>query len=348
MNQTEGSNTPVESRPPDHGPNRRDFVKRVLGATLAAGATLALGLTLYDPVGPQAEDDSSTQNRVLDFSRADSIGSKIAIVRGPERGGLDRAGALSKALEALGGVGRFIQKGDRVLVKVNAAFASPPILGATTHPDLLAAIAGLCLQAGAVEVRVTDNPINDPQSCFQLSGLAEAARKAGAKLILPRSSQFVRYNLPSGRLIRNIPVMLGPFQGVTKVIAAAPIKDHHRAGASMILKNWYGLLGGQRSVFHQNINGLITELAMMVKPTLAILDGTTTMITNGPTGGSLNDLKATNTLIVSTDPVAADAAGLELLGRQLAEVPYILQAQAAGAGWAEIEKLKPLRLTLGA
>ncbi|MBF0530568.1 MAG: DUF362 domain-containing protein, partial [Deltaproteobacteria bacterium] len=244
------------------------------------------------------------------------------------------------------GLETFIRKGDRVLIKVNAAFASPPTLGATTHPDLLAAVAQSCLLIGAAEVRVTDNPINAPMGCFQLSGLAEAAGKSGAKLVLPNQGLFKRYSLPGGRLIQDWPTLLGPFQGVTKVVNIAPVKDHHRAGASMTLKNWYGLLGGQRSVFHQDINGLISELARMIKPTLAILDGTTTMMTNGPTGGSLNDLKATNTLIVATDPVAADAAGLELLERRPADIPYILQAQAAGAGVADYEKLKPARLTL--
>ena len=83
----------------------------------------------------------------------------------------------------------------------------------------------------------------------------------------------------------------------------------------MTLKNIYGFLGGRRNVFHQDINGIVTELAQVLKPTLCILDGTVTMMTNGPTGGSLSDLKETGTMVVSTDPVAADAVGVELLGR---------------------------------
>ncbi len=89
-------------------------------------------------------------------------------------------------------------------------------------------------------------------------------------------------------------------QKADKLIGIAPIKHHHRAGASMSMKNWYGLLGGRRNVFHQDINTIIAELAMMVKPTLVILDGTEVMMTNGPTGGSVSDLKRSNTLIAST------------------------------------------------
>jgi uncharacterized protein (DUF362 family) len=95
---------------------------------------------------------------------------------------------------------------------------------------------------------------------------------------------------------------------VDRVIGMAPVKDHHRSGASMTLKNWYGLLGGRRNIFHQDIHTVIQELAMMIRPTVVVLDGTQSMMTNGPTGGSLSDLKPTGTLIVSTDPVAADAA----------------------------------------
>ena len=159
---------------------------------------------------------------------------------------------------------------------------------------------------------------------------------------------FSPLTLPGGKLLVEWPVMAGAFKGVTKLIAVAPVKDHARAGASMILKNFYGLLGGRRNVFHQNIAGIITELSLLAKPTLCVLDGTRVMLTNGPTGGSLSDLKAADTLIVSTDPVAADAAGLELLERSLADVPYIQMADAAGAGHADYKLLNPVRINLGA
>jgi uncharacterized protein (DUF362 family) len=110
----------------------------------------------------------------------------------------------------------------------------------------------------------------------------------------------------------------------------------------MTMKNWYGLLGGRRNIFHQDINTIIKELALMVKPTLVILDGTTSMVTNGPTGGSLSDLKETRTMIVSTDQVAADAYGASLIGKTTDDLPYIGMAAAAGAGTADYALLKPV------
>ncbi len=111
----------------------------------------------------------------------------------------------------------------------------------------------------------------------------------------------------------------------------------------MTMKNWYGLLGGSRRIFHQDINSIITELAMLVKPTLVILDGTEVMMTNGPTGGSRSDLKTRNTLIASCDQVAADAFGSTLLGLKISDLPYLQKAEKAGAGTTDYQSLKPIR-----
>ena len=220
------------------------------------------------------------------------------------------------------------------------------MLSATTHPDIVSEMTRLCLQAGASSVVVTDNPINDPQSCFALSGIMDAARSAGATLYLPHSDAFRPFSVPNARLIRNWPVLLEPLKNITKVIGLAPVKDHHRSGASLAMKNWYGLLGGRRNIFHQDINTIIAELALMVRPTFVILDGTTSMITNGPTGGSLSDLKQTNTMIVSTDQVAADAFASTLLGKLPDQLPYIDKAEAAGVGKADYRALNPVELSL--
>ena len=193
---------------------------------------------------------------------------------------------------------------------------------------------------------VTDNPINDPASCFTLTGIADAARKSGARVLLPRNDLFNPMTVKDAKLIRNWPVLYKPFVGITKVIGMAPLKDHHRSCASMTMKNFYGLLGGRRNIFHQDIHNIIMELAMMVKPSMVILDATTSMMTNGPTGGSLSDLKNTNTMIVSTDQVAADAFGASLLGKSLDDLPFIKKAEAAGAGTVAYKKLNPVMVSI--
>jgi uncharacterized protein (DUF362 family) len=261
----------------------------------------------------------------------------MSIVRGSSR-----SETLKLALKSMGGIQSFIKKGDRVLLKVNAAFASPPMLCATTHPDMVTGITRLCFQAGAASVAVTDNPINDPASCFRLTGIEQAARAAGAAVLFPQKEFFKSFSLAQAQLIRNWPVLYEPLSRIDKIIGTAPVKDHHRSGASMIMKNWYGLLGGRRNIFHQDIHTIIKELAMMVKPTLVVLDGTTTMMHNGPTGGSLSDLKETHTMIVSTDQVAADAFGATLLDKTVDELAFIKKAESMHLGTADFKSLNPI------
>jgi uncharacterized protein (DUF362 family) len=314
--------------------DRREFLNRCTRAGLSAAAAGLLGLGFHDAKGPEASSEPAVTVSIPDYSRA-AMKGKICIARG-----MDRTASVRQAFRALGGMKAFIKPGERVLLKVNAAFASPPALGATTHPDLVAAVAGLCFEAGASRVTVTDNPINDPASCFALTGIAAAARKAGAEVVLPRASLFQRFTVKGGRLIRDWPVLYQPLSRADRVIGLAPVKDHHRSGASMTLKNGYGFLGGRRNIFHQDVHTVIQELAMMIRPTVVVLDGITAMMTNGPTGGSLSDLKSTGTLIVSSDPVAADAVGAGLLGRKPADLPFIAKAQAAGAGTADYRSLE--------
>jgi len=321
----------------DKNVGRRQFLTRAGKAGISIAAAGTGSWLLYDSRGPSGKPVTTDQLVTLpDFSVPTVSGQTMSIVQGS-----DRKQTVTKAIELLGGIERFVKEGETVAIKPNVAFASPPMLGATAQPELVAQVVTLCLKAGAAQVIVTDNPINDPASCFTLSGVGKAASQAGAKVILPREYHFRHTTLEGGKLIKNWPLFFKPFENVDKLIGITPLKHHARAGASMTMKNFYGLLGGRRNIFHQDINTIIAELAMMVKPTLVILDGTEVMITNGPTGGSVSDLKRANTLIASCDMVAADSFGCSLLDLKPADLPYLAKAQTAGAGTADFESLKP-------
>ena len=321
---------------PDHKINRRQFMARSAKAGASVLAACSIGYWFYNSIGPAGSTQDVASVKIPDFS-IPRLGQRMSIVRGGVR-----SESLELAFKSIGGIEAFIEKGDRVMLKVNAAFASPPMLSATTHPDTVAALTRLCLKAGAASVMVTDNPINDPASCFRLTGIDQAARSAGATVLLPQKEFFKPYSLTEAQLIRNWPVLYEPIGRIDKIIGTAPVKDHHRSGASMIMKNWYGLLGGRRNIFHQDIHTIIKELAMMIQPTLVVLDGTTTMMHNGPTGGSLSDLKETQTMIVSTDQVAADAFGATLLGKTVDELAFIKKAEAMNLGTADFQSLNPV------
>jgi len=318
--------------------NRREFLIRAGKAGASVAAACSVCGYFYDSADPGPSSGKEAAVSLPDFSVTGQA-RRMCVVRGE-----NRTRAIQRAFDALGGIETFIKKGERVLLKVNAAFASPAMLSATTHPDIVAETARLCFKAGASEVVVTDNPINDPASCFMLTGIGEAARSVGAEVLLPADDFFKPATVPGAELIIRWPLLYTPFEKTDKLIGIAPVKDHHRSGASMSMKNWYGLLGGRRNIFHQDIHNIIKELAMMVRPSLVILDGMTTMMTNGPTGGSLSDLKQTNTVIVSTDQVAADAFAATLLGKTVRELPHIAKAEAAGAGVADYRLLNPVMI----
>jgi uncharacterized protein (DUF362 family) len=204
------------------------------------------------------------------------------------------------------------------------------VLGATTHPEVLTALIHLVREGGAAEIRVADNPIESPQSCFHRTGIQQAAVAAGARVFLPSAGEFETLNVPGATWIESWPFFWRPFQGANKVIGVAPIKDHNLCRASMTTKNWYGLLGGRRNQFHQDIHGIIADLALMLRPTFVLLDATRVLFRSGPTGGSLGDVKPGHTMVASTDSLAADAYGWDnLLERKGEALPAYFARSAA-------------------
>jgi uncharacterized protein (DUF362 family) len=320
--------------------NRRSFLFRTAKAALSVAAAGVIAETLYDKTGPSGEPETELVE-LPDFSVAPKDGQVISIVKGG-----DRIQPVDKAIDLLGGIERFIKSGDVVVIKPNVAFTTAPALGATTNPELIAEVVRLCYSRGqAKTVYVTDNPINDAESCFAMSGVGKAAAQAGAKIALPKEKLFKKTTLKDGKLIKNWPILYEPLAKAQKLIGIAPLKNHSRAGASMTMKNWYGLLGGRRNVFHQDINTIIAELSLLVRPTLVIGDGTVVMMTNGPTGGSFSDLRRKDTIIVSCDQVAADAFGCTLLDMKVSDLPYLLMAAQVGAGVTDYQSLKPIMAT---
>jgi len=273
-----------------------------------------------------------------------SASADLGIARGEQIDACVRA-----SVDAIGGIDRFIQRGDRVVIKPNVAFERSAALGATTNPEVLAALITLVREAGAAEVRVADNPIESPENCFHRSGIHRAAVDAGARIYLPSAAEFEHLNVPGATWIEEWPFFWRPFIGATKVIGTAPVKDHNLCGASMTTKNWYGLLGGRRNQFHQDIHGIITDLARLMRPTFVLLDGSRVLFRSGPTGGSLDDVRPGRTIVAATDSLAADAFGWDdLLARRDEEPPaYLAQAAAAGLGNPDWRSLRRKEVQVG-
>jgi uncharacterized protein (DUF362 family) len=312
---------------------RRRFLRQagVVGSVAAGAGWAALApaswpLSLRDPDG---EGGKPTRRRIRLPENGYAVDPAPVGDLGIAHG--DRIPAMLRAaIDGIGGVQRFIARGDVVVIKPNVAFERAAALGATSNPEVLAALIHLLRDAGASEIRVCDNPIESPESCFAKSGIQAAALEAGARVHMPGPGDFETLNVPGAKWIENWPFFWRPFIGADKVIGLAPVKDHNLCFASMTTKNWYGLLGGRRNQFHQDIHGIITDLAQMMRPTFVVLDGTRVMFRSGPTGGSLDDVRSGRTIAASTDSLAADAYGWdELLRRKGQERPNYLEQAAA-------------------
>ncbi len=199
-------------------------------------------------------------------------------------------------------------------------------------------VAELVLEAGAKKIIVADNPINSPAGCFLKSGLKSVTTDLDLELMYPEQSAFSDLQL-DGEILRHWPLFYRPFEQADKVIGIAPCKDHNLCSASMTMKNWYGLLGGRRNQFHQHIHSIISDFALMMQPSLVVLDGMHVLMSNGPTGGRLSDVKQVGTVIAGIDMVAVDSCGYStLLNRDVANLDYLHKAHERGLGnmnWQE-------------
>jgi uncharacterized protein (DUF362 family) len=246
---------------------------------------------------------------------------------------------VQRALQELGGIARFISRADVVIVKPNIAWDRTPEQAANTNPELVAEVVRQCWSAGAKKVIVTDVSCNDPRRCFQRSGIADAARAEGAEVLLPDPAKFKQVDL-GGDLLQDWPVFQ-PFLEADKIINLPIAKHHSLTGTTLGMKNWYGILGGQRHRLHQKIHESLVDLADFVRPTLTLIDSYRVLLRNGPTGGNLEDVLVKKTLVGGTDPVALDAyVAKAYWNLDPPALPYLKMAADRGLGSLSFEKLR--------
>jgi uncharacterized protein (DUF362 family) len=245
---------------------------------------------------------------------------------------------VQRAFADLGGISRFISRQDVVVIKPNIAWDRTPEQAANTNPDLVAEVVRQCWHAGAKRVLVTDVSCNEPRRCFQRSGIQAAARAEGAEVILPDPDLFREVDL-GGVALKSWPVFI-PFLEADKILNLPIAKHHNLTGATLGMKNWYGILGGNRNRLHQQIHQSLADLAAFMMPTLTIMDCYRVLLRNGPTGGNLEDVALKKTVVAGTDPVALDAYVAKAYWNLDPEhLPYLKLAANRGLGTTDFESL---------
>ncbi len=276
---------------------------------------------------------------LLNAKDAFAAQSTISVVNGHSE-----AKMVEKSINLLGGMKKFVKRGDVVMLKPNIGWARTYKQAANTNPFVIQKLIEMCYNAGAKKVRVTDNPCQSASITFSRSGIKRACKKAGAELVYPSRSRFKTMNI-GGRVVRKWPVYVDIVE-CDKLINVPVAKHHSLSRLTLGMKNFYGCLGGNRGRLHQNIHAGITDMARFFKPDLTVIDAVRIMIRNGPTGGSYRDVKKTNTIITGKDFVACDAYASTLFGLTPNHIGYVKLAGKYGLGQNNLSKIKTLKASV--
>ncbi len=304
--------------------NRRQFIKHNMQGALLLAAGGAI-LTPGDLMASTTPD--------------------IAVVKGAP------GAATRAAVELIGGMSSVVKTGQRVVIKPNMSFASPPEWGATTHPEVIKALVSMCMEAGADDVRVLDHPLRSAELCLERSGIAAACAPLGSDMVqaLETSSFFKRADIPDGAQMRENSFMADVLKA--DVLIAAPVaKSHGSTGVSLSMKGMMGLIW-DRGVLHSrfDLSEAIVDLNTRLKADLVVIDATRVLSTNGPFGPG--KVLTPDKVIASRDCVAADAytvSAFEWWGRKMRpdQVKHIRVAHNRGLGSMDVDKLDVREVTV--
>ena len=310
---------------------RRDFLKR--SALAGAGAAFTLNFE-----GLQAALESNRMN-------VQSAPDLVAVMGG------EPVEMLTRALEELGGIGNFVKKGQKVVIKPNIGWDRKPELAGNTNPLLVADLVKKCQAAGASKVTVFDNSCDTMDKCYAASGIEAAVKAAGGTVVPGNEERYYKeVNLPSGIALKKAKIHEALLDA--DVWFNVPVLKHH-VGTKLTaaMKNYMGIVWDRR-VFHQNdLQQCIADICTWTKkPVLNIVDAYRIVHQNGPQGRSEADVATIKSLIASADIVAADTAALRLFNQvkemDLDAVSHIGKGEALKLGTTNLDSIDIRRIRL--
>lgn len=308
---------------------RRDFLK----TSALAGAALTLNF--------EGLHAALTNNTVT----VEAIPDMVAVMGGEPDVMLD------KALEALGGIDKYIKKGQKVVIKPNIGWDRAPEMAGNTNPKLVKALVQKCFSAGAEKVTVFDHTCDNWQKCYATSGIEKAAKEAGA-IVMPANDEkyYKEVSVPNGKKLKNAKIHEALVEADVWINVPV-LKNHGGAKLTCAMKNYMGIVWDRR-YFHQNdLQQCIADICTWEKrPVLNIVDAYRIMFQNGPQGKTLADVATLKSLIVSPNIVAVDTAALSLFNQvkklDLAAASHIGHGEENHLGTTDLKKLNIKRIKL--
>ncbi|MDR3351200.1 MAG: DUF362 domain-containing protein [Prevotellaceae bacterium] len=255
-----------------------------------------------------------------------------------------------KGIAAMGGIGRFVKKGQRVVVKPNIGWDRKPELAADTNPELVAAIVKDCLAAGASEVAVFDHTCDDWKQCYKTSGIEDAVKAAGGKMLFAHEEKYYReVSIPQGKRLKKAKVHEAILD--YDVWLNVPVlKNHGGAKMTIAMKNNMGVVWDRRFWHSNDLQQCIADFSTYKKPALNIVDAYRIMTQNGPQGTSLNDVQTPKALFLAIDPVAVDTASVNFFNQyktmSINDASHIKLGEEMKVGTTKLDTLKIERIRL--
>ncbi|MFO7958281.1 MAG: DUF362 domain-containing protein [Candidatus Brocadiia bacterium] len=286
--------------------------------------------------------------RIREFAEND-LSDGMAIIHAAERDNDEQQTVrrmTRRAVEALGGMDKLVGNGDSVVIKPNMAWVRGPRFATNTNPWVVAALVEMCLEAGAGRVRVMGNTISkNPAPSYSTSGIADAARAAGAAVPYVDRSRAVELDIPDAFALERWP-FCREFVDADEcdVLINVPILKHHGTSRLTIgLKNAFGMIAGERGQLHRQIHHKMPDLHRVLRVDLTVMDAYRVLRTHGPTGGTLEDvdnsLEGARRVVACRDRVAIDAYGAHMFDLGPEEVGFIKNAAEAELGTADWQSL---------
>ncbi len=297
--------------------NRRSFIKKSVTAGIYTGIALSVG----------------KYGRILaNTAMMPDVPYDLVAVTGGEP-----AQMYQRAINAMGGMSRYVSKGQTVVVKPNIGWDVIPDLAANTNPALVKAVIKSCLEAGAKEVYVFDHTCDEWTKCYKNSMIETAVKEAGGK-IAPGNTEgyYEAVTIPNGKRLTETKVHELILE--SDVFINVPIlKNHSSTKLTIAMKNLMGIVW-DRGYWHRNdLHQCIADFSTWRKPDLNIIDAYNVLMKNGPRGVGEEDVAKMKFLVMSDDMVAADAAAAKIFGMQPTDVPYIKQAHEMKIGNMDLD-----------
>ncbi|MFA5858516.1 MAG: DUF362 domain-containing protein [Elusimicrobiota bacterium] len=301
---------------------RREFLKTVAQAGLTAAITSPLSVFA-------AEKKKKTKPQPAEKN----MGAVVNVTKNAEPGELIR-----QCITLMGGMEKFVKKGDVVVIKPNIGFDRTPELACTTNPEVVAELIKLAYSAGAKKVVMLDRPCSRAEDSYRNSGIEKAARDAGAEVKFVTKSMYINTAIPGGVALKEWPFVKDILE--CNAWINVPIAKHHGfTKLSLGIKNYLGIVGGNRGLFHSNMHPWLADLCLVTKPKLVVMDAVRARLRNGPSGGMPEDVEQWDTVAMSTDIVAVDAYTATLFKYKPEEIGYIKEAYDRGLGEMDLAKV---------